>query len=39
MQVFKKMGFQLSAKDIDAVINCKEGAIEKVLRILQMKLK
>lgn len=32
------MGFQISAGDIEAVINCVPEAIERVLRVLQIKI-
>jgi hypothetical protein len=32
------MGFQLNKTDIDAVINCVPEAIERVLKVLQIKI-
>jgi len=34
-KVFRKMGFQLSEPDIDAVCNCERGSIERVLQFVQ----
>jgi len=36
-KVFKKMGFQLNQTDIEAVINCVPDAIERVLKVVQVK--
>jgi CH-like domain in sperm protein len=36
-KVFKKMGFQLAASDIEAVVNCTPDAIERVLKFVQIK--
>lgn len=33
-RVFKKMGFQLAKEDIDAIVKCEGGAIERVLRLV-----
>ncbi|CAD8091310.1 unnamed protein product [Paramecium sonneborni] len=38
-KVLKKLGFQLSQKDIDSVIQVEEKAIERVLRLVQEKIK
>ncbi|EGR31024.1 hypothetical protein IMG5_118970 [Ichthyophthirius multifiliis] len=37
-KVFKKIGLQLSKNDIESVINCVPEAIERVLRVLQLKI-
>lgn len=37
-KVFRKMGFQLTNNDTEAVINCMPEAIERVLKVLQVKL-
>ena len=37
-KVFKKIGFQLSKNDVDHVINCVPDAIERVLKVVQVKL-
>jgi len=36
--VIAKLDFQFLAKDIEAVVHCQEGAIEKILMILKVKL-
>jgi len=36
-KVFKKIGFQLSKTDVDNVINCQPEAVERVLRLVQLK--
>lgn len=36
VKIFKKMGFQISKEDIDAVIKCETGAIERLLRLVQL---
>ena len=36
-KVFKKMGFQLAQQDIEAVVNCTPDAIERVLKLVQLK--
>lgn len=36
-KVFKKMGFQIASSDIEAVINCTPDAIERVLKMVQIK--
>ncbi|CAD8063809.1 unnamed protein product [Paramecium primaurelia] len=38
-KVLKKLGFQLSQKDIDSIIQVEEGAIERVLKVIQEKIK
>lgn len=37
VKVFKKMGFQLAPQDIEAVVNCMPDAIERVLKLVQIK--
>jgi len=34
--VFKKMGFQLAKDDVDSIVKSEAGAIEKVLRLVQL---
>ena len=36
-KVLKKMGFQLAASDIESVVNCVPDAIERVLKLVQIK--
>lgn len=36
--MFKKLGFQIKNTDVEAVINCVPEAIERVLRVIQVKL-
>ena len=36
-KVFKRMGFQLSKNDIEAVVNAQPLAIERILKVLQVK--
>ncbi|CAK60270.1 unnamed protein product (macronuclear) [Paramecium tetraurelia] len=38
LKVFKKLGFQLSKNDIDSVIACSPEAVERVLKLLQIKI-
>lgn len=38
-KVFKKMGFQLAPSDIEAVVNCVPDAIERVLKLVQIKVR
>ncbi|CAD8163360.1 unnamed protein product [Paramecium pentaurelia] len=38
-KVLKKLGFQLSQKDIDSIIQVEERAIERVLKVIQEKIK
>ena len=38
LKVLKKIGFSLSKKDIESVVNCVPDAIERVLRALQVHL-
>jgi hypothetical protein len=33
-RVFKKIGFQIVKEDIEAVVKCDPGAIERVLRLI-----
>lgn len=37
-RVLKKMGFQISKGDIDCIINAQPDAVERVLRVVQIKL-
>lgn len=37
IKVFKKMGFQLSPQDIESVVNCVPDAVERVLKLVQLK--
>ena len=37
-KVFKKIGFQVCKDDIEAVIKCEQGAIERVLRMVQLQI-
>ena len=37
-RVLKKMGFQISKGDIDCMINAQPDAVERVLRVVQIKL-
>lgn len=37
-KVFKKMGFMISPVDIDAVVQCKRHAIERILLLIQSKI-
>jgi len=37
-KVFKKMGFMLSPLDIEAVVQCKKHAIERILMLMQTKI-
>jgi hypothetical protein len=34
-KVFKRMGFQLSKQECEAIANCKPGAVERVLKLVQ----
>ncbi len=36
-RAFKKMGFQICKEDIDSIIKYEPGAIERVLRLAQLK--
>ena len=38
IKVFKKMGFQLAPIDIEACVNCVPDAIERVLKLVQIKI-
>ncbi|TNV82558.1 hypothetical protein FGO68_gene14152 [Halteria grandinella] len=38
IKVFKKMGFQLHQDDIQSIVKCEQGAIEKVLRLVQLQI-
>ena len=37
-KVFRKMGFQLSKKDIDSVVNAEPEAIERILSAVNIKI-
>ena len=36
-KVFKKMGFQIASADVEAVVGCIPDAIERVLKLVQLK--
>lgn len=36
-KVFRKLQFQVSREDIDAIVRCKSGAIEQVLKSFQVR--
>lgn len=36
-KVFKKIGFQVQKADIEAMCNCKPGAVERVLKLVKYK--
>ena len=38
-KVLKKLGYQLSAEDIDALVNAHQGVIEQVLWTVQAKVR
>lgn len=35
-RVFKKLGFQIVKEDIESIVKCEAGAIERVLRFVQL---
>ena len=37
-KVFRKMGFLISKAEIEATANCEAGAVERILKLLRMKL-
>ena len=37
-KVFRKMGFQITKEDIDDVVNARPEGIERILRIVKMKI-
>uniref|UniRef100_A0A7R9VBL5 Calponin-homology (CH) domain-containing protein n=1 Tax=Chlamydomonas euryale TaxID=1486919 RepID=A0A7R9VBL5_9CHLO len=37
-KVFKRMGFTLSKEDMDAMCNCQPGAVERVLKLMKVKI-
>eukprot|EP00347_Sterkiella_histriomuscorum_P023443 403334620 len=37
-KVFKKIGFQLSKEDLDSIIKCETGTVERVLRFVQLQI-
>lgn len=36
LRVFKKIGFQLCKEDLESIIKCETGTIERVLRFVQL---
>lgn len=38
LKVFKKIGFQLSTSDIEQVVNCVPDSVERVLKVIQVKI-
>lgn len=37
-KVFKRMGFTIPKSECDAIVNCQQGAIERVLKMVKVKL-
>ncbi len=37
-KVFKRLGFMVTKQDVEACCNCKPGAVERVLKLIKVKI-